>query len=367
MIIRSHRKTFVLILICIAVLLLVAGGVVAYGASRASKIPALSFQECLDYTLRGSEDAVVSVGIIQGDQSRVTLYGKDAAVIPDDGRSFEIGSLTKTFTAALLQKAIDEGRIQRGESIGAILQQPNLHANPTLEQLLTHRSGYRGYYLAPPMTESFFTGRNSFYGVSRDSILSRLIAIRLPEREYVFSYSNFGFAVLGLALERIYQTDYTSLVNAYVQGMLGMADTHISTGSVEVPTGWDWSASDAYLPAGALISTADDMLLYARHLLGGDPAELKEVVEPLSEIDATSSRYAALGLRMDAIGSAWLLDKQNGIVWHNGGTGHYSCYLGFDPEHEIAVVVLTNLPPDYRIPATILGAKLLRELQTNAG
>lgn len=362
---QKRRKTLVLILLSTVVVLIIIGGLAIYGASQSSKLSALSFQKCLNYTLKGSKDAVVSVGILRDGQSNVRVYGENTATIPDKQQLFEIGSLTKTITAALVQRAIDEGLLYRSDTIGSVLNLPNLRYDPTLEQLLTHRSGYAGYYFAPPMAINFFSGRNSFYGVSRDSVRARLETIRLSQNEYPFSYSNFGYAVLGLVLEQVYQTDYTSLVNSFVKNDLGMQHTHISNGKTELLNGWDWSANDAYLSAGALVSTMDDMLIYAGHLLKGTPVVLKEACEPISSIDATNNRYASSGLRMDSIGSAWICDEQNGIIWHNGGTGHFSCYLGFDPQRQIAVVVLTNLAPSYRIPATILGAKLLLELQAS--
>ena len=70
-----------------------------------------------------------------------------------------------------------------------------------------------------------------------------------------------------------------------------------------------------------------------------------------------------MGINMDEIGMSWMIDRVNGIIWHNGGTGHYNSYLGFNPETGTAVVVLSNLAPDYRIPATVLGTKLLIELE----
>lgn len=62
---------------------------------------------------------------------------------------------------------------------------------------------------------------------------------------------------------------------------------------------------------------------------------------------------------MDEIGMSWIIDKENGIVWHNGGTGNYNSYLGFHSETGMAVVILSNLSPKYRIPATMLGVKIL--------
>jgi CubicO group peptidase (beta-lactamase class C family) len=68
-------------------------------------------------------------------------------------------------------------------------------------------------------------------------------------------------------------------------------------------------------------------------------------------------------LKLSKHGAAWMLDTHNGIVWHNGGTSSYNSYLGFDPDKQIAVVILSNQPPGYRIPATVMGAKLLINLK----
>jgi CubicO group peptidase (beta-lactamase class C family) len=79
-------------------------------------------------------------------------------------------------------------------------------------------------------------------------------------------------------------------------------------------------------------------------------------------IDASSESYQMMGIHMDEIGMGWIIDNENGIIWHNGGTGHYNSYLGFSPETETTIVILSNLSPNDRIPATVLGIKLLQEL-----
>ena len=72
--------------------------------------------------------------------------------------------------------------------------------------------------------------------------------------------------------------------------------------------------------------------------------------------------YKTMGIHMDEIEMSWIIDSKNNIIWHNGGTGNYNSYLGFNPETGTAVVVLSNLAPNYRVPATVLGVKLLLEL-----
>ena len=84
--------------------------------------------------------------------------------------------------------------------------------------------------------------------------------------------------------------------------------------------------------------------------------------ESLKKINASTESYLMVGIHMDEIGMAWIIDNENGFIWHNGGTGHYNSYLGFCPETNTAVVVLSNLSPNDRIPATVLGIKRLQEL-----
>lgn len=82
----------------------------------------------------------------------------------------------------------------------------------------------------------------------------------------------------------------------------------------------------------------------------------------MKSIDASTDSYKEMGIYMDEIEMAWIIDNENGIIWHNGGTGDYNSYLGFKPESGEAVIVLSILSPNYRIPAMVLGTKLLSEL-----
>jgi CubicO group peptidase (beta-lactamase class C family) len=83
----------------------------------------------------------------------------------------------------------------------------------------------------------------------------------------------------------------------------------------------------------------------------------------LAEVNASTEANKTLGIHIDEIGMAWIIDNESNIIWHNGGTDDYNSYLGFDPESDTAVVVLSNLSPDYRIPATVLGVKALNEVR----
>ena len=358
---KSQKKRMIIILLSVVLCAaLVMTGLMIYGKSRMAKVPGLTFREALEYTTREKKDAVITVGIIKDGEASWTVYGENAQELPGQLHTYEIGSLTKTFTAALISKAIGEGKADLNATVGTYLPLPEGKHYPTILELLTHTSGYCGYYFESPMIGNFFAGRNSFCGITREMILEKAKSHDMSLGGYGFDYSNYGYAVLGLVLESVYETDYTSLVNDYLQNSLGLASTKISGHDGDLGNLWDWEQNDGYLPAGALTSDIADMLAYAQMQL--NDSRFAPCHESLKTINASTESYLTMGIHMDEIGMAWIIDNENGFIWHNGGTGHYNSYLGFCPETETAVVVLSNLPPNDRIPATVLGIKKLQEL-----
>lgn len=326
-----------------------------------SKLQELSFKDALKYTTKNNSDAVITVGIIKDGQMSYTVYGKNGETLPAELHTYEIGSLTKTFTAALINKAATEGKINLDSTIDNYLSLPDGNEYPTVKELLTHTSGYKGYYFESPMIFNFLVGRNDFYGIKKEMVLNKTSKLNMDKESYGFKYSNFGYAVLGLILEAVYDTDYPMLVNDFAKNGLGLKNTKISEKDGDLGKYWYWKYEDAYLSAGAITSDISDMLLYAKMQLESNPY-FADCHKSVKQINATSAFYASMGIRMDAIGLSWIIDNEKDVVWHNGGTGDYNSYLGFHVETGTAVVILSNLAPNYRIPATILGIKLLSEL-----
>lgn len=346
---------------------LVITGIMLYGKYQISKIPNLSFREALAYTTGDNEEAVITVGIIRDGKKSFKVYGENGSELPAEIHTYEIGSVTKTITAALINKATVEKKVNLDDTIEQYLSLPDGNEYPTIEELLTHTSGYKGYYFESPMISNFFKGRNDFYGITREMILERAGGLNMDE-SYGFSYSNYGYALLGLVLEAVYDTSYTTLANDFLQRDLGLTGTGVGRDG-DLGNYWEWDTNDAYLPAGAVTSNITDMLTYAQLQLEGNPY-FSGCHKSLKAIHASSGDYEAMGIRMDEIGMSWIIDKENDIIWHNGGTGHFNSYIGFHMETETAVVVLSNLAPNYRIPATVLGVKLLTEQykgETNYG
>jgi CubicO group peptidase (beta-lactamase class C family) len=337
----------------------------AIAADRMSLIPSMTFQQMLKYTTKDNKDAIITVGIIKGASMSYTAYGESGTILPRKEYTYEIGSATKTFTCSLLCKAISEERVKLTDSIDKYISLPASNYYPTFEKLVTHTSGYKGYYFNWQMANNFFHGqKNDFYGINKETLNKQISAHIVQEKEYPFYYSNFGISVVGIALSHIYGKDYTSVMNDFIVSDLGLEHTKISDGTGDLKGYWNWKSDDGYIPAGAITSTIGDMLEYVDLHMTESIPYLALGHQEVAEINATKKQYEKMNVRMDAAGIGWMIDKQNNIIWHNGGTSNFNSYIAFDPKDQVGVVILSNLSPNYRIPATIMGARLMLDLKS---
>ena len=111
------KKIMIIIAAIVLCIIFVLGGLMIYGKVQMGKVPALTFEDALNYTTHGKPDARITVGIIRDGQASFTVYGENGQVLPAENHTYEIGSLTKTMTAALVSKAVDDGLISLDSSI----------------------------------------------------------------------------------------------------------------------------------------------------------------------------------------------------------------------------------------------------------
>jgi len=368
---KISKKRIVAVILGAAVLLLAAAGIWYLLALHSThelltQTVDMSFHELLGTALKGKKDACVTVGILKDGQMSYEVYGEGGERLEQTEYRYEIGSVTKTMTAALTARAILAGKLQLTDTIDKYLELPAGKVYPTIEALLTHTSGLEDaeYYEWSMLPYVFRHEENPFRGITGETILEEFRNANLETgKAYKFSYSNYGFALLGLVLEEAYGADYTSLLNDYLADELAMKDTYVSNGDADFDENWQWADDDAYIPAGAVVSDITDMLLYAQAQLDGDSA-LTLCHQPLKRLDTSDKWKRMAGLCVDEIGMSWMIDREHGIIWHNGGTGVHSSYLGFCPEKNTAVVVLSNLSQDEDIPSTTIGFKKLLELSS---
>jgi serine-type D-Ala-D-Ala carboxypeptidase/endopeptidase len=257
---------------------------------------------------------------------------------------FEIGSVTKVFTALLLADMAERGQVQLSDPAARYL--PGASGPVTLADLATHTSGLprlpRGlWWSALTRPRDPYAG----YPAARLARVARR-SLRVSSRPNTYAYSNYGFGLLGYLLGQAAGSSYQALVTERICGPLGLADT-----TFDVPAasrdrlapgqaygrpapGWHMGALAA---AGGLHSTAADLAKLLSACLGGSAgtpldAAIRATVRPRADIPSGQ------------IGLAWHLtfrgDRE--VIWHNGMTGGYSAMIAFDPVRGIGVAALAN-------------------------
>ncbi len=310
--------------------------------------------------VRSRVDSKISTGIVVGvidpnGHRRVFAYGTSATARPLDARSvFEIGSITKTFTATLLADMVNRGEVSLSDPVAKFLPAgvtvPERNGKQiTLLDLATQSSGLPGNI--PNMHPADAGNPYADYTVAQ--LYAFLGSYTLPrDIGSQYEYSNVGVGLLGHALARRLGMPYDEALRRRVLDPLGLNDTRITLTSgmrVRLALGHD-EAGDvvpnwdlpALAGAGALRSTLNDMLDYVAANMAADVDSTRMPLGAAMH-NAHERRRSAAGPM--SIGLLWhLLPVSNtvSVVWHNGGTGGYRTFAGFNPESHTGVVVLSN-------------------------
>lgn len=298
------------------------------------------------------------VGVIDSQGRRVVSHGSAEieAPRPVNGDSvFEIGSATKVFTALLLAEAVRRGEVALTDPAAKYLP-PDVKVPSragkqiTLQDLATHTS------VLPSLPSNLDPANpdNPYANYTVPQMYAFLSAYELPrDIGAQYEYSNLGAGLLGHLLARRAGMDYEALVRARITGPLGMASTAITLDDVlkqRLVAGHDAARQPAAnwdLPtlagAGALRSTVNDLLTFLSAQLGDSPSPLTAVMASLLDVrrpSGTAGLEIALGWHILSVRG------RREIAWHNGGTGGYGSFLGFDPKARTGVVVLSNMSTD---------------------
>jgi len=293
----------------------------------------------------------IVVGVIEPQGKRVVAYGSLAAgdARPLNGDTvFEIGSITKVFTALLLADMVERHEVSLSDPAAKYLPRNLRMPLPEgreidLEDLATHTSGLPRMPGNVEATDAL----NPYKDYSVQYLYEFLNSYRLPrDVASTFEYSNVGGALLGHVLAESAGLDYSELIQSRIVEPLGMKSTRITLTpamqdrmavghvySLEPTPNWDLGALDA---AAGLRSTVNDLLLFLEANLGYRKTPLAPAMDAMLQVRReTPTGEVALG---------WFVEKRKGvqIVLHDGGTGGYRSFIGYDPKTHVGVVVLSN-------------------------
>jgi len=261
---------------------------------------------------------------------------------------FEIGSISKTFTAILLADRVKKGELALDTPLQKLL--PSGISSPEINGAsikLYHLSNHTSSLPGMPSNITNYNPENPYATYSEEQLYAFLNSYQLTrDIGSKFEYSNYATGLLGYVLAATKQTTYDQLMQDVIAKPLGMQHTKISLTSemnknlakghskgIEV-SNWDFPTLAG---AGAIRSTVVDILKYIKANIGNEKTELYSAMQLSHQETHTRKDKMKIGL-------GWIISRQNGkeLIWHNGGTGGYSSFTGFIKGENRGVIVLTN-------------------------
>ncbi len=295
----------------------------------------------------------IVVGLIDTNGARVIAAGSTMAAGGNEVNGdtvFEIGSMTKVFTGLLLADMVNRGEVKLDDPISKYLP-PSVKAPArngrqiTLLDLATHRSGL------PRLPDNLVPadGLDPYADYTFDNLCAFLSDYKLTrDIGEKYEYSNLGFGLLGTLLSRRAGTTYEALLTERILRPLGMTNTAIILSrelkarfATPYNTQWEpvkpWTF-DALAGCGAIRSTANDLLKFIAANLQGQKGDLMSAMQLMQEPRNSTE------IPKTKIGLAWHITDRNGrrVIWHNGQTGGYHSFCGFDLTNKSGVVILAN-------------------------
>ena len=309
--------------------------------------------EAIRGAMEETETSGVAVGLLQDGEEQVAGFGVTSVENPLDvtpDTLFQIGSITKTFTATAAMRLVERGELDLDAPIRTYLPELKLAdedvaARVTARHLFTHTGGWIGDYFDD-------------LGAGDDALARMVEEIRiLPQLTplgEVWSYNNAGFYLAGRIIERITKQTFEQAVQDLVLDPLGLENTfffaddvmtrrfcvgHLRGEEDRPAVARPWSIGRAAHPAGGLSSTVGDLLRYARfHMSDG------EGVLSRASLDEMQREQFPVGASFDAVGLTWMRSQFGTrlALGHGGGTNGQISIFAYVPEEHLAYAVLTN-------------------------
>lgn len=267
-----------------------------------------------------------------------------AHLLNDSNTIFQIGSITKQFTATVILKLQEEGRLSVNDKLDKYFPQFKHADEITIDNLLTHTSGIYNYTNDIDAEDSAIACKPIEKQFALDLIFKHKLDFKPGTK---MRYSNSGYYLLGLIIEKVTGRSYEQNVSDIIFTPLQMdhslfdfkhsADSNISTGYQTIndsvqkeATAWRWDSTVTYA-AGAIWSTTGDMYKWAQAVAG-------------KKILSTASWKAMTTPHLEHYGYGLFIDSSFGTqeIYHGGGIPGFSANFCYYPAKDAVIILLTN-------------------------
>ena len=332
------------------------GAIASSGLTAQARADFASEDEVRDILRERIDHAHQSVGIVavsfDAARQNITTYGNSGSAVDrlDGDTVFEIGSITKVFTALLLTEMVTRGEVALNDPVSKYLpgntKMPSHSGKQiTFLDLATHTSGLPRIPSGIPAA-----GDNPYATYTVEQLYEFLCNYNLrfdPGTHY--EYSNLGFGLLGHVLALRAGSNYEDLLISRVCQPLGLQDTRVSLNNsmrervsqghlsnLKPASNWNFPTLTG---AGALRSTANDLVKFVKATcLPGAAAPLRSAIDMLVQTRRPTN------LPNTEVGLGYFIRTGNSdeIIYKDGETGGYASFAGFSTKLRSGAVVLSN-------------------------
>ncbi|MFK8103663.1 MAG: serine hydrolase domain-containing protein [Saprospiraceae bacterium] len=297
------------------------------------------------------------IGVIIGDSSYVFGYGsvsKDSVQLPDEHTIFELGSLTKVFTAAIIQRLVEQGKMQYDTSFNQYL--PETWSHPSTNQLsllnlVSHTSGLPKMPLEFGIKEKESHNPYAYYTKADLQDFYHDYFFQAKEKN-VYRYGHLNYALLEIAIEQVCQKKFASVLQEELLAPLQLNNTclqlrpeqqtHLATGYAVTGKATKPWRFQSFAAAQGLKSNAHDLLQFLR-------VNLNQAAPDFSKSLAQTHQFVAETnmTKNVTVAKGWHILKNRkyyDTIAHSGTTSGHRVFLGFIQETKTGVVVLSNSP-----------------------
>jgi len=314
---------------------------------------------CAFYQIQGLQTAAYlpSYGLWQNS------FGYSYPQVPiNNNMVFGIASNTKTFTAALILKFIEAGKLNLLDTIGKWFpNHPNLQKKITIKQLLNHTSGIRAYNNIPGYADSLLFNPERIF---RFEELISWIGPQLFDPGTAFNYSNSNFMLAGAILFRLTGVSMSKLFRDSIFIPLALSSTYFGPEPIPDSIAHPWenktdnfnqnrnSILSAATTAGAIYASATNMVNWYNYLFNGN---FLSNTSKLNQIDFNGNFNYGLGLQRFNI-------NNSSVFGHSGFIkGSYNSMVLFDSLHKFSVCVLVNEERNLSQPVIMVLHKTIKD------
>jgi CubicO group peptidase (beta-lactamase class C family) len=310
----------------------------------------------IEYEINMYENTGIIVGIIDGDSVYVYSFGekeKEKKEKLTDSTMFDIGSMTKVFTASLLQILVDEGKIDYEKTLVDYLDKttlnPSLH-NITIQQLATHTSGLPR--LPTNFSEQDKDPNNPFAHYRKEDFDLFLNDYNLFTSS-TYLYSHVNYALIERVIESVENKTFETVMNEKMLQPLGLNNTtyeltklqhnRLSPGYLLTGETAPETLFNSFYGAVGLKSEMNDLIKFVQYNLkvGEEGSDLESSLFKTHEFQVNTGikKYIDTGIGWHIVRPK---RKFYNVISHRGTSVGHQAYIAFVPETKTGVIVLAN-------------------------